>query len=188
MKKNLFIGVLTTLFFVQCGKKNDPFIIQKGAIGDLTKQIQMKQVDSIFANDSIIKLNPIIDVIGTQGEVEVYEKGGAKLLLLSPQDENDPNSTITTVQIFDNRYKTEKGLHKGSTFKDVKTNYTIASIQTTINSIVVSLEETDVYLIIDKQQLPENLRYNLNAKIESSQIPDDASFKYFMVSWEKASD
>ena len=184
MKKTLFIGALTALFFVQCGKKTDPFLIQQGAIGNLTKEIQMKQVDSLFANDSIVKLNPIKNAIGTQGEVEIYEKGGAKLLLLSPQNESDPSSAITNIQIFDKRYKTEKGLHKGSTFKDVKANYTIANIETTINSVVVFIEESDVFLTIDKKELPENLRYNPSVKIEAAQIPDDASFKYFMVGWE----
>lgn len=186
MKNILFIGALTALLFVQCGKKTDPFLIQQGAIGYLTKEIQMKQVDSLFANDSIVKLNPIKDAIGTQGEVEIYEKGGAKLLLLSPDDESDPSSVITNIQIFDNRYKTEKGLHNGSTFKDVKANYTIANIESTINSVVVFLEASDVFLTIDKKELPENLRYNPSVKIEASQIPDDARFKYFMVGWESS--
>ncbi len=184
MKKTIFIGAFTALFFVQCEKKTDPFLIQQGVIGDLTKEIQMKQVDSLFANDSIVKLNPIKDAIGTQGEVEIYEKGGAKLLLLSPEDESDPNAVITNVQIFDNRYKTKKGLHKGSTFKDVKANYTIANIETTISAVVIFLEGSDVFLTIDKKELPENLRYNPGVKIEASQIPNDASFKYFMVGWE----
>jgi len=184
MKKTIFIGALAALFFVQCGKKNDPFLIKSGAVGNLTKESQMKQVDSLFTNDSIVKLNPIKNAIGTQGEVEIYEKGGAKLLLLSPDDEGDPNSKITNIQILDNRYKTEKGLHKGSTFKDVKANYTIINIETTINAVVVFLKNTDVFITIDKKQLPENLRYNPSVKIESSQIPDEATFKYFMVGWE----
>ena len=117
-------------------------------------------------------------------EVEIYDKEGNKLLLLSPEDENDPNATVTNVQVFDARYKTDKGLTSGSTFKDVKANYTVSNIETTINSVVVFLKDSEIYLTIDKQQLPENLRYNPNAKIEASQIPDGAKFKYFMIGWE----
>ena len=105
MKKTLLFGVVMTLLFVQCGKDNDPFLIKPGAIGSLTKVIQMKQIDSIFAQDSIVKLNPIPNALGTQGEVEIYEKGGTLLLLLSPDDEGDPESVITNIQVFDDRYK-----------------------------------------------------------------------------------
>lgn len=184
MKKTLIIGVLLALSFLQCAKKNDPFLIKNGALGELTEKIRIKQIDSIFVSDSIVKLNPNVDALSTQGEVEIYEKGGAKLLLLSPNDEYDPESFISDIQVFDDRYHTEKGLSKSSNFKFVKDNYTISSIESTINSILVSLNESDIYLIIDKKQLPEDLRYDPSIIIEASQIPDEATFKYFMIRWD----
>lgn len=184
MKKTLLLAVLAGVLFAQCTDEKDPFVISNAAVGHITKDTKVMQLDSIFAQDSIVKLNPIENALGTQGEVEVYEKGGAKLLLLSPSDENDPNSTITNVQIFDDRYKTEKGLTSSSTFKDVKENYTVKSVETTIRSVVVFLEDSPIYLTIDKMELPENLRYDPSVKVETSQIPDSAKFKYFMVGWE----
>lgn len=184
MKKTLFIGAMTALFFIQCDKKSDPFLIQQGMVGNLSKDIQIRQVDSLFADDSIVKLSRVRNALGTQGEVEIYEKGGNKLLLLSPEDENNPNSLISDIQVFDNRYKTPNGLHKGSTFKDVKANYTILDIETTINSVVVFLEDSDIWITINKSELPENLRYNPSATIEASQIPDDATFKHFRIGWD----
>ncbi|MDT0556103.1 hypothetical protein [Patiriisocius hiemis] len=185
MKKTLILGTLVTLLFIQCGKEKDPFLISNGAIGNLTKDIQVKQVDSIFAQDSIVKLNPIENALGTQGEVEVYDKDGKKLLLLSPSNENDPTAKISNIQVFDERYKTDKGLTLNSTFGDVKANYTISNVRTTIRSIVVFLEETDVYLTIEKVKLPENLRYDPSLEIDATQIPDDATFKYFMIGWDE---
>ncbi|WP_347373096.1 hypothetical protein [Aequorivita sp. Q41] len=182
----LLIGIVSivSLTFIQCGKDSDPFIIKKSAIGTLTNDIKMKQIDSIFANDSIVKIQSSPNALETQGEVEIYEKGGKKLLLLSPKNEADPNTTITNIQVFDPRYKTDKGLNSASIFKDVKENYTIENIETTINSIVVFLKDSDVYLTIDKKSLPEELRYDMNLKVEASQIPDVAPFKYFMIGWE----
>ena len=188
MKKTLLFGALTALLFVQCGKEKDQFLIQNGRIGDLTEETQMKQIDSLFANDSIVRLNPIKDALGTQGEVEIFEKGGAKLLLLSPNDENDPNSTISNIQVFDSRYKTKKNLTNASTFKDVKANYKIADLETTINAVVLFLENSDVFITIDKKQLPENLRYDPSIEIEATQIPDNATFKYFMIGWDQEED
>lgn len=187
MKKTLLILVIASLAFVQCGKDSDPFLIKNGAIGNLNNEIKIKQIDSVFAKDSIVKINSSPNALETQGEVEIYEKGGEKLLLLSPDDENDPNSTIKNIQVFDPRYKTEKGLNSASTWKDVKANYTVDNIQTTINAVVIFLKETDIYLTIDKKSLPEELRYNMDLKVEASQIPDDAPFKYFMIGWELAS-
>ena len=184
MKKNLLIGVLAGLLFAQCAEEKDPYLIQNGQIGALTKQMQMKQVDSIFALDSIVPLSSIENTLGTQGEVEIYEKGGKKLLLLSPEDETDPNSVITNIQIFDARFKTEKGLNLNSTFADVKANYEVVGIQNAINSVVVFLKDSDVYLTIDKKELPASLRYDYSAKVEVTQIPDAAKFKYFMIGWD----
>ena len=184
MKKTLLFAAIATMLFVQCEEEKDPFAISDGAIGPLTKKTQMKQLDSIFEQDSIVRLNPVTGAIETQGEVEIYDKEGTKLLLLSPYDEGDPTSEIANIQIFDARYKTDKGLTNASTFKDVKANYEIAAIQNAINSVVVFLKGTDLYLTIDKKQLPEEVRYNFNQKIEASQIPDTATFKYFMMGWD----
>ena len=184
MKKTLFFAAITVALFVQCEEEKSPFDITEGAIGPISKTTQMRQLDSIFAQDSIVKLNPIEGATGTQGEVEIYEKGGAKLLLVSPYDERDPNSEIANVQIFDDRYITPKGVTKASTFKDVKANYEIAGVQNAINSVVVFLKGTNLYITIDKKELPEEARYNFNQKIEASQIPDEATFKYFMIGWD----
>lgn len=188
MKKTWFLVLSLGFLLTQCAEKTDPFAIAPGSIGPLTKDVQMKQLDSIFAQDSLVKLNPIENALGTQGEVEIYDKEGNKLLLISPVDESDPNSKITNIQVFDGRYKTATGLGPKSTFGDVKKQYTIAGVQNAINAVVVLLKDSDIYLTIDKKQLPENIRYNYSAKIEETQIPNEATFKYFMISWEQTPD
>ena len=89
MKKTLLLSLLTTILFVSCDSNKDPFTIGEGSIGSLDKNIQMKQVDSIFAEDSIVKLNPIKNALGTQGEVEIYDKEGNALT-----NQIAPNPTI----------------------------------------------------------------------------------------------
>jgi hypothetical protein len=184
MKKIFFAGFIMSLLFVQCSKDTDPFLISDGSIGNLEKTVRMKQIDSIFAQDSIVKLNPIENALGTQGEVEIYDQDGKLLLLITPEDDIDPEARISNIQVFDERYKTDLGLNPKSTFKEIKDNYTIAGIDNAINSVVVYIKDSDIFITIDKKQLPENIRYNYTAKIETSQIPDDATFKYFMISWD----
>lgn len=184
MKKIILLGSITALLFTQCTKNKDPFEIKKNAIGDLTNTTKMKQLDSLFANDSIVKTHSSPNALETQGEVEIYEKGGKKLLLLSPADERDPNSTITDIIIFDPRYQTDNGLNTNSTFKDFKDNYTVSDIQRIINGVMVFFSDTDIYLTIDAKNLPEAVRNNRDSKIEVSDIPDAAPIKYFRIGWE----
>lgn len=183
--KNTFIAFsIISLFFASCSKDKDPFLITADAIGHLSKEIKVKQLDSIFAQDSIVRLGGDSNLFSKSEQIEVYEKGGEKLLLLTPTSGQDPESKITHIQLFDERYKTEKGIHLNSTFKDVKDNYTISSILNTMSSVIVSLAETDVYITIDKSNLPASLT-EPGIKIQESDIPDQTKFKFFMLDWEE---
>ena len=62
-------------------------------------------------------------------------------------------------------------------------NYEISRIENTLNSAVVFIDELNLYLTIDKKDLPSSLRYDTDSRISASQIPDDAKIKYLMVSW-----
>ncbi len=187
MTRPLIIALLS-LLFLQCGESKDPYSIETGRVGLIDRDVRIGQIDSIFAQDSVVGLSPTTAALGTVGEVEIYEKGGSKLLLVSPEDDRDPNARITNIQVFDSRYLTDKGLSTASTFADVKANYAIASIENAINSVVVFLADSDIYLTIDKKELPEELRYNYNARIEATQIPDEATIKYFMIGWDHSKD
>ena len=183
MIKKIFFIVIATFLFVQCAEEKDPFLISNTAVGELTIGMKIKQVDSIFAQDSIVKLYARNDAFSAQGEVEIYEKGGNRLMLISPRGNNDPDALISNFQFYDARYKTDKGLNLSSTFKDVKANYEIANIETTLSTVVVFLKDSDIFINIDKKELPENFRYNPNLVIDVTNIPDEAKIKYFMLSW-----
>jgi hypothetical protein len=183
MKKKIFIIALTSLLLIQCAEEKDPYLISNNSVGELTIGMKIKQVDSIFAQDSIVKLYSRNDEFSTQGEVEIYEKGGNRLMLISPRGNNDPDALISNFQFYDPRYKTDKGLNLNSTFKDVKANYEIANIETTLSTVVVFLKDSDIFINIDKKELPENFRYNPSLVIDATNIPKEAKIKYFMLSW-----
>jgi len=184
MKLNHLIALLLiALLAANCGKDQNEFLITKGAIGPLTKDMPIKSVDSIFANDSIVKLSPIQNALGTQGQVEVYDSEGKKLLLITPANEKDPESRISDILVFDNRYATKGGFNSGSTFRDLKAQYEVKAVENAINAVVVFLKDSDIWVTIDKKELPEDIRYNFNAAVEATQIPDEAGFKYFRIGW-----
>jgi hypothetical protein len=183
MLKKIIALVSMTLLFIQCKEEINPFLISNDSVGTLTRGMTIKEIDSTFAKDSIVKLYAQNEELPTQGEVEIYEKNGTKLVSISPVTNNDPDALISNFQFFDPRYKTDKGLNLSSTFKDIKANYKISNIETTISTVVIFLEDNDLFINIDKNELPENFRYNPNLVIDVTNIPDEAKIKYFMLSW-----
>lgn len=185
MKKTVFTLFTAAILVTACTKSTNPFLITSNQVGTLSKEFKVKQLDSLYAQDSIVKINAEENPMSNFDLIEIYEKGGTKLLGLSPKANEDPESKISNVQIFDSRYTTENGLNLESTFKDVKEKYTISSIANTMRSLVISLEGTQVYIIIDKEVLPDTIKNEFGAKVEASDIPDDAKIKFLMVGWEE---
>ncbi|MCL6296643.1 hypothetical protein [Jejuia spongiicola] len=185
MKKSFFSLLILTIFLASCQKEQNPFQISKQHIGLLTDSTQVKDLEIIFSKDSIVKFISGDEFTGNKNDIEIFEKGGKKLLSLTPRQSLDSTSVIESVQIFDSRFKTDKNITTLSTFKDIESNYKISRIDNLINSIVISVNEINAAFSIDKKELPANLRFDMNLSIEAVQIPDNAKVKYFFLNWSK---
>jgi len=184
MRKSIFFIALT-LLFVQCKKTSDSFLIQNGSIGKLTKDARVKQLDSIFASDSLVKIGSSPNALETQGEVEVYEKGGEILLLLLPKNDLDPNSKINDVLIYDHRFQTKEGLNTTSTFKDFTDHYTIDRIERILRGAIVFLKDSDLYLTIDSKYFTSDAPNVSDVKLEAKHIQETAPIKYLRINWDQ---
>ena len=185
MKKTLFATLICVLLITSCAKDKapNPFIIKKNHIGLLTDSTQVKDLTAIFSNDSVVRYIAGDEFIGSVNTIEIFEKGGKKLLDLSPREALDSTSVISSVNIIDERYKTEKNISALSTFKDIKTAYKISKVDNLINVIVVSVNEINASFTIDKKELPASLRFDMDMNIDPLQIPEKAKIKFFMVHW-----
>lgn len=183
MHKSVIYIAIVSLFLTSCGKHQDPFLIQKQNIGNLTDSTQVKDLKTVFEKDSIASYKGTDEFTININNIDIYDKDGTALLTLSPERRSDSTSVVTSVRILDARYKTEKGISNASTFKDIEKAYTISKIDNLINTIVVSVKEIDVSFTIDKKELSSNLRFDRSIAIEASQIPDGAKIKYFFVHW-----
>ncbi len=184
MRKSFSVLLLSSIFFLSCEKEQDPYLISQNSIGRLTKDVKISELDSVFAEDSIVKQVSDGEIFKKSNEIEVFDKSGKKLLLLEPVQAFDSTSTVGFVQVLDSRYKTAKGLGPESTFKDIVENYNISRIENTLSAAVIFIDDINVYVTIDKKQLPAELRYDTQARIQASQIPDNAKIKYFMIDWD----
>lgn len=204
MKHILSVALIaTSLFFINCTTENPKFKVNKDSIGLLTKNTKISDLETIYAEDSIVtgagipklknslnaeipvqndSVKSIINPNLNYQKIEIYEKGGLHLLTLTPA--TDTTSTIENIRIHDVRYTTDKGLNMNSTFKDIKEKYSIKKIITSMNNVLILTKDSGLYFTIDKKELPESLRYDTSVNIEEVQIPDTAKIKYMMLAWE----
>ncbi|PWK17508.1 hypothetical protein [Xanthomarina spongicola] len=183
MKKSIFSLAIVTLLFIGCKKEQDPFQISKQHIGLLTDSTQVKDLKAVFANDSVVERLLDNEFTFNRTDIDIFDKTGNKLLTLTPKVVQDSTSTIETIKVLDARFKTEKGISTTSTFADIEKNYKISSIQNTLKNIVVFVNEINAFFTISKSELPSELQFDTNAKIEAVQIPGKAKIKYFMIGW-----
>ncbi len=183
MKHYLFSAILLGLF-VACDKTTDPFLITTNSAGLLTDSTMIRELKSVFINDSLSKFIGGDEFTGNTNTISVYEKeSGVLLLELDPNSALDSLSTIRTVRIMDPRFKNQDGINTLSTFGDLNSNYSISSIQNTLRSLIISVDEINAYFTISKKELPEEMRYNMNKKIEAISIPENAKIKGFYLQW-----
>ena len=104
MKHYLFLVALLG-FFVACEKSIDPFMISTNSIGQLTDSTMIKELKTVFINDSLSRYIGGDEFTGTMNTISVYEKTSGNLLL-----ELDPRllSRLTINH--------SNGPHYGSTF------------------------------------------------------------------------
>lgn len=178
--KPLFVAFLA-LTFVQCG--NDKFGVSKEQVGGITAETTVQELDKIFKNDSIVKVLSE----GAKGdnyfqdddEYKIYEKGGKHLLTIIPKEQLDSVSTIKSIQIFDERFKTKNGLNINSTFGEINAKSKINNIETSFSSATLFVDELNATFAIDKEEM--GLKEFNNQKVSLEQIPDLAKTRSFIV-------
>lgn len=183
MKSKLLSLLLVVLFLSACQNetKDERYLIAKDQIGNLTKDIQIYQLDSVFAEDSVVNRNNS-KRFSRGNEIVVYKKGGGELLRLYPAKRFDTTSTISSVEVIDTIFKTDKGLGKGSKFEVLETNYSVSRVENTLGAAMVFVDELNMYFNVDKKEINEPT--GMNVKIKPSQIKKNAHLKHLWLDWE----
>tara|TARA_B100000780_G_scaffold62442_1_gene40492 strand:+ start:373 stop:936 length:564 start_codon:yes stop_codon:yes gene_type:complete len=184
MKKNSFssLVLLGLLSFYGC-TDSEKFVIEKGKVGHLSAKTSILELSKIFKNDSIVsKLSEGAlgdNYFQDDDEYLIYSKEGKHLLTIVPKEQLDSTSTIKSIQVFDDRFKTNTGLNIRTTFSDIRANNNINKIESSFSSATLFIDELNVTIAIDKQEL--GLKAFSNQKVTLEQIPDLAKTKSFIV-------
>ena len=179
------MALLWAVAAIHSCKKEDPFLITETSVGPLLQTSKVSELETLFAQDSIVRDSMAMGPGALRGKIKIFEKGGGHLLSLTPNTDSIPG--IENVQIHDPRYRTKNGIGLKSNFGEIEKNYTIKKVVTTLKSIVVFPKGSNAYFTIDKEELPGNLRFS-NSRIEAVQVPSGAKLKYLMLGWESPVD
>ena len=174
MKKVIAVIVLS-LIFVQCSTQEED-LMAKNQVGKLNNKTQIEELETIFKKDSIVRLPEDSDVIR---EYKIYEVGGKHILTIKPSFESDTTKTIESIQVFSDKYMTDKGITTASVFIDVLDNYSINKIEPTFSTAILFIDEINATIALDKKDLRID-EFDMR-KISQDQIPDNAKIKYITI-------
>lgn len=182
MKKVIAL-VAVIIVLASCTKGQDAFEWNKNRVGHLTKDMKVYQLDSLYANDSIVRNVKGDEFSNGANKIEIFEKGGAHLLTLTPSEALDSTATIENIIIRDERFTTIKGITKNSTYKEISAAYKISSVDNMIDDAVIWVDDENFYFTISKDGLPTDVKFDISTSIEKTMIPADTKPQYLFVSW-----
>jgi len=174
MKKFLLL-VLLLVLIVNCKKENN-YLLAKEQVGMITTTTQIHELESIFEKDSLVShIGEGAFADSAYDEYMVYHIQDGHILTIIPKEQHDSTSTIESIQIFGENYKTISGLGLTSTFSDITGNYSVNKVESTFTTAVLFVDELNATMTIDKKELGIN-DFGIQ-KISLGQIPDLAKIK-----------
>lgn len=179
--KNIVFFVFVILL-TSCNSVDKKFLITQNSVGVLNDKITIKQLDSIYAKDSLVKtaLENEFRYVSSERFLVFDKSQKNQLLELTPSAmKENLEQNIVSVQIFDSRFSTEKGINLNSTFSEIKKVYPELEVETLISTINVTPKGSSHYFVYDKKDLnPINSdNYTIN------DIPNEAKMTRFFVGW-----
>ncbi len=178
----LFFAILT----ISCVNKpadNADFLVTENSVGVLKNGMTVKDVLDITPKTQIIKVVDKDDYENSYDDYQYFDKNNNHLLTLTPTIQDDTQSKINRILILDKRFKTNKNIGLGSTYFDLKSNYKITDIAPDLEHIVLTVGELNAWFSINKNQLLDNWWDENKKQIDSSKIPNTATFDTFVIWW-----
>lgn len=185
-----YVSLLIMLLVLTSCEKDNKYIIAKNQLGNLNNSTKIHQIESLLQSDSVVKVSPKNAYGGAissaVGEVKVFNASAPveQILSIKPHGALDSLSHIKSIRILSDRYKTKNGITIGSSFAEVKKHHNIDDIQSSLKSIIISLEDLNAFVSFDRKVLPGEVRFDLEADIKSTMIPNDAKINRFWLNFE----
>lgn len=169
-----------------CAKKpgdKAEFLVTENSVDVFKTGMTVKDILTIVPKGQLKKVVDYDDYENAYDDFQYFDIDNKHLLTLTPTIQDDLNGTINRVLIIDKRYKTHKNIGLSSTYRNLKNNYEITEYAPDLEHIVLTVEELNAWFSISKDQLLENWWDDSNKKIDTTKIPDTATFDTFVIWW-----
>lgn len=163
----------------------DPFLVTPNSVGIFKKGMTIGMAVELISEKQIIKK---IGYGEFQDDIydgyEIYDSNSEHLLTITPKAQNDLNSTINTILIVDNRFKTKSGIGSKSTYSELVGSFKINDYAPDLDRIVLTVDQLGAWFSIKKTELEVNWWDFEKKKIDISKIPADSKFDTFVIWWD----
>ena len=184
--KHIFTVTIFALLLFSCAKDN-PNLIAKNKLGPLSNATKIHEIEALLVNDSVVvqgSKESFGSFVKTSRFMEVYNKNGDKQYVIEPVGDLDTISLIKTIRLFSDAYKTKNNIGYGSSFGDLKAHHDVSDIQSSLKSVIISLEDLNAVVSFDRDVLPDDVKYDIDADITPIMIPDEATINRFWLNFE----
>ena len=148
--RKLSLILITVLSF---GCSQNEYKIEKGKVGKLFKENLVKQLDSIYKNDSIVRRIGEGDyMFSGDDKYLIFNNKKEHLLTLTPRNQHDTSEPIETIEIISDLFKTDSGISVNSSFGEIDKNHKLG------NNEVISYNHKTVQVLVKVVDAPPYLR------------------------------
>jgi hypothetical protein len=152
-------------------------------VGIFSSGMTVADILLLVPKDQIIKKIGYGEHDETYDDYEIYDTKKNHLLTLSPALQNDPNSRINTIVVFDPRYQTKSGLGMGSTYSDLLKDENISGPKPDLDTIFFKDHSIGASLHINKEALKKDWWDHDKKGIDTSKIRKRAKVSWFVIRW-----
>lgn len=187
-----YLKFLILFLILSSCAKDKKTLISKNRLGDLTNSIKISEIENMLPEDSIVTVNARNAygefISSAVKQVEVYDTSDQQVLVIKPFGGMDTLSKIRSIRVLSKRYKTKNGIGLGSTYKDLKKYHDVSNIQSLANSIIITLNDINAVASFDRNVLPGEVRFDMEADIKPTMIPDNAKINRFWINFSEEVD
>lgn len=164
--------------------KFENFQVTELAVGPIKKGMTVQDVLDLLPEKQINKVLGNGEFLGDEyDDYEIHDEFGKHVLTITPREKDNLKELIVRVAIVDQRFTTTLNVGLDTSYGMIHKMYPNLTVTPDIGSVVISLDDINAWMSIDKKQLPDDWWDEKNKRVNLHKIPLNAKIQSFGVEW-----